>query len=66
VNKRRLDFEHNGQTYSARLVSRPFREGQEAILVVGEQTITIAELGFGDLALIERFKAELDKLVPSQ
>jgi hypothetical protein len=54
-------FEHRGTTYSAEFVRRPFREGLEVSVLVGEDILKIAELGLGSNALVEKLRSMIDQ-----
>ncbi len=56
-------FSHRKKRYRAFFRRRPFREGLEVSLQVGEHTIRIGELGLGEKATIQKLKAEIDKLL---
>jgi hypothetical protein len=49
----------NGETVTVTFIKRPFREGIEAKVTLGDRTVTIAELGLGEQALIERIRGEI-------
>ncbi len=55
----------DGTLYQAVFVQRPFREGIEVLVPLSSKTLSIAELGLGEQALIEGIKelvrAELKK-----
>jgi hypothetical protein len=57
------DFEHRGVTYQAQFTRRPFREGLEVSVVVGEETLKIAELGLGTNAVISKLRARIDEFL---
>lgn len=47
----------DGVEFKAHLVKRPFREGVEVRIETSEGVITLAELGLGDRAMLERAAA---------
>jgi hypothetical protein len=49
--------------YTLELIKRPFREGYEAYLTVGERVISLGELGLGKRALRERAKEEIKRIL---
>jgi hypothetical protein len=49
----------NGETVTVTFIKRPFREGIEAKVTLGDRTVTIAELGLGEQALIETIRGEI-------
>ena len=53
-------FQHRGVRSTAVFLRRPFREGLEVTVTVGDATIRVAELGLGERALIARLKALID------
>jgi len=55
-------FSHRGKRYTARFFKRPFREGLEVTVTVGDHLITVGELGLGEKATINKLKAEIDLL----
>ena len=57
------DFEHRGVTYQAQFIRRPFREGLEVTVLVGDKTLRIAELGLGTNALISKLRSRIDELL---
>ena len=56
---RQRDIIINGETVTVTFIKRPFREGIEAKVTLGDKTVTIAELGLGEQALIERIRGEI-------
>lgn len=58
-------FEVDGQPYDAHFVRRPFREGLEVSVEVGDATITLAELGYGEAAILQALEERIRKLVGS-
>lgn len=54
-------FQYKGVRYSALFTQRPFREGLEVSLELDGTTISVAELGLGQKALIECLKHEIDR-----
>lgn len=55
-------FEFGGEVFTARLYTRPFREGGEVrISLSGGEEIHIAELGLGSDALLHKIEAELSR-----
>ena len=57
-------FQHRGKRYRAEFLARPFREGQEVRVQVGNKALTVAEFGLGEKAAISKLKAEIDRLMP--
>jgi hypothetical protein len=55
----RHQIEIEGETYELEFIKRPFREGLEVRVETRFGAISVAELGLGELALIERVKAEI-------
>ena len=59
------EIDIDGTLYQAVFVQRPFREGIEVLVTLPSKTLSIAELGLGEQALIEGIKelvrAELKK-----
>jgi len=53
-------FQHKKVQYKAVFSRRPFREGLEVTVVVGESTIRVAELGLGEKALLLKVKSIID------
>jgi len=49
----------NGAPVVITFIKRPFREGIEAKVTLGDKTVTLAELGLGEQALIERIRGEI-------
>ena len=49
----------NGETVTVTFIKRPFREGIEAKVTLGDKTVTYAELGLGEQALIETIRGEI-------
>jgi len=56
-------FTHLGREFKAHFRKRAFREGLEVSLEVEGQTLRIAELGLGEKAIIEKLKAQIDKIL---
>lgn len=56
-------IEVNGVEYRAEFVRRPFREGLEVRVELPDETITIAELGLGELALLERARSLINEKI---
>jgi len=55
-------FIHKKKRYRAVFKSRPFREGLEVSVAVGEKVIRIGDLGLGVEAAIQKLRAEIDKI----
>lgn len=56
------NFSHNGKSYNAVFIKRPFREGLEvSVEIEKDKVLRVGELGLGELALIERLKAEIER-----
>lgn len=53
-------FEVNGRAFEAVCMRRPFREGFEVRIDVDGETLTFAELGYGDTALLEKARAVVE------
>jgi hypothetical protein len=53
--------EVEGTLYRVDIIRRPFREGLEARILIGDKVITIAELGLGEYALLEKARAAILK-----
>lgn len=53
-------FQHKGVRYQIRFIRRPFREGLEAVVRVGDRELRVAELGLGEKALIAKMKVLID------
>lgn len=51
---------HDGVRYTLKYRSRPFREGKEVSVVVGDVEIKVGELGLGERALEERVRALIE------
>lgn len=47
-------FEVDGRTFEAEFFRRPFREGLEVRIDVDGEVLTVAEFGFGEVALLEK------------
>ena len=61
MNKTRSKiFQHRGVKYRAHFLQRPFREGLEVTIKLGSETIRVAELGYGEKALIAKLKSRID------
>jgi hypothetical protein len=55
-------FEVAGQSFQAECIRRPFREGIEVrIALPGGEVLSVAELGLGERALLEKAKALLEE-----
>jgi hypothetical protein len=50
------DVEIDGITYRAIFIKRPFREGLEVRVALPDGTVSVAELGLGETALLERVR----------
>lgn len=50
-------LEVDGLRFQAHFVRRPFREGVEVRIKTSQGVITIAELGFGERALLEKARS---------
>jgi len=53
-------FEVEGRVFEAVCMRRPFREGFEVHIDVDGETLTFAELGYGDTALLEKARAVVE------
>jgi hypothetical protein len=53
-------FQHKKKRYTAVFLRRPFREGLEVSVKLGDQTLRVAELGLGEKALLLRLKGLID------
>ena len=53
-------FQHRNKRYTAVFIRRPFREGLEVSVKVGQETLRVAELGLGEKALVLRLKGLID------
>jgi hypothetical protein len=53
------ELEIDGVVYRAVFIKRPFREGLEVLVTLPEQTISVADMGLGENALLERIRAIL-------
>lgn len=49
-------LEIDGTVYQAVFFKRPFREGLEVRVTLPDETISVAEMGLGEFALLERVK----------
>jgi hypothetical protein len=54
-------FTYRGKEYTISYLKRPFREGLEATVNIDGESFHVAELGYGEEAVIERIKAEIDR-----
>ena len=54
-----VPFEVDGVSYEAHFSRRPFREGCEVTVQVGDEVIRLGDLGLGEQALIERLRGEI-------
>ena len=50
-----------GERFELRFYRRPFREGLEVRVTVRGTEISLAELGLGELALLERAKTRIEE-----
>ena len=50
-----------GERFELHFYRRPFREGLEVRVIVHGTEISLAELGLGELALLERAKARIEE-----
>lgn len=57
------EIEVDGTRYVARFIKRPFREGIEVRVELSEETISIAEMGLGEQALLERVRTSISKKI---
>ena len=56
-------LDHRGVRYLLHYRRRPFREGLEVTVIIGGETVKLAEFGFGEEALLEKVRSEIDKRV---
>jgi hypothetical protein len=54
-----VPFEVEGQQFEAVFARRPFREGLEVQVAVGDDVLRFAEYGFGETALLEKVKTRV-------
>ena len=54
-------FEVQGRAFEAVFMRRPFREGLEVRVEVDGETLSIAELGYGETALMEMAKDMVER-----
>jgi hypothetical protein len=54
-------FEVDGREFEAVFMRRPFREGLEVRVDVDGETLSIAELGYGETALLEMAKVMVEQ-----
>lgn len=59
-------LEVSGRRFEVVFIRRPFREGIEVRIDVDGEVISIAELGFGETALLERAKTAIAELLKSK
>lgn len=55
------EIEVEGRVYLVTFVKRPFREGLEVRVDTPDGTISVAELGLGEQALLEKVKSLLKR-----
>lgn len=55
-----ISFRHLGKAYTIKLLSRPFREGFEAQILIEGVTHRLGELGLGRRELVLRAKKLID------
>jgi hypothetical protein len=53
------EIEIDGVVYQAVFLKRPFREGLEVRVSLPDETISVADMGLGENALLERVRAVL-------
>ena len=59
----RKNFRYRGRSYQAQFIKRPFREGLEVSVRLGNgERLRIGELGLGEHALLERICGEIDRI----
>jgi len=58
------EIEVDGSVYRVTFIKRPFREGLEVRVPTAEGVISVAELGLGEQALLEKVKSLLKKSPP--
>lgn len=54
-------FEVNGRTFEALFIRRPFREGLEVRIEVDGEVLSVAEFGFGEIALLEKARSMVEE-----
>lgn len=59
-------FEVNGRTYEALFIRRPFREGLEVRIDVDGELLSVAEFGFGEMALLEKARSMVEEHLASR
>lgn len=59
-------FEVAGRVFEAVCMRRPFREGFEVHIDVDGETLTFAELGYGDTALLEKARAIVENYLATR
>jgi hypothetical protein len=59
------EIEVEGRVYRVTFIKRPFREGLEVRVETSEGLISVAELGLGEQALLEKVKSLLKKTPPA-
>ncbi len=53
------ELEIDGAVYQAIFIKRPFREGLEVRITLADKTLTVADMGLGESALLERLASML-------
>lgn len=56
----------DGVSYRVEIVERPFREGREVHLFLGEEVVSLGELGLGDRELELRVTEEVRRRVSAK
>lgn len=59
------EIEVEGAVYRVTFIKRPFREGLEVRVPTAEGAISVAELGLGERALLEKVKSLIKKSPPT-